>query len=189
MTAYTEGTLRKLSKKELIGITLSPQNKFNTFLKKVNTLFHKTVIDMERQCWKNSQYSKRECFEVVGIPRDVSSENLESKVLEVFSKVDCEILSRDIEVCHRLTNNNRVIAKFLERKDWGQVMSVKRDLQKVKLKDIELGESNSIVINRRLCSYCRMLRSKSKTLFDIGKSDITLETVYSVIQFNTKQNK
>ena len=129
----------KLSKKELIGITLSLQNKveqytnvnndaleeirkFNeTFVKlefeinivkNVNTLLNKRVIDMERQCWANVQYSRRDCLEVAGVPCDVSNENLESKVLEVFSKVGCEILSRDIEACHCLTSNDRVIVKF-----------------------------------------------------------------------------
>ena len=90
---------------------------------------------MQRQCWVNAQYSRRECLEVAGIPCDVSNENLESKVLEVFSKVGCEILSRDIEACHGLTNSERVIVKFLRRKDCDQVLSVKRDLRKVKLKD------------------------------------------------------
>ena len=77
MAAYTEGTLDKLSKKELIGITLSLQNKVEQYtnvnndaleeirkfnenfvkleseiniVKKVNTLLNKRVIDMERQC-------------------------------------------------------------------------------------------------------------------------------------------
>ena len=155
MAAYTEGTLDKLSKKELIGITLSLQNKVEQYInvnndaleeirkfnenfvklepeinivKKVNTLLNKRVIDMERQCWANAQYSRRECLEVACIPRDVSNEN--------FSKVVCEILSRDSEACHRLTNNDRVIVKFLRRKDCDQVLSVKRDLRKIKLEDI-----------------------------------------------------
>ena len=135
MTAYTGGTLDKFSKKELIGITLSLQNKVeqnanvNTdaleeifkvnenfvkceseinMVQKVNTLLNKRVIDMERQCWANAQYSRRDCLEVAGIPRDVSNENSESesKKLKVFSKVGCEVFSRDIEACHRLMNND-----------------------------------------------------------------------------------
>ena len=77
MAAYTEGTLDKLSKKELIGITLSLQNKVEQYanvkndtleeihkfnenfvkleseiniVKKFNTLLNKRAIDMERQC-------------------------------------------------------------------------------------------------------------------------------------------
>ena len=80
MAAYTEGTLDKLSKKELIGITLSLQNKVeqytnvnndaleeirnftDNFVKleseiNINIRLNKRVIDMERQCWANSQYS------------------------------------------------------------------------------------------------------------------------------------
>ena len=124
---------------------------------------------MERQCWANAQYSKRECLEVASIPRDVSNENLESKVLEVFSKVGCEILSRDSEACHCLTNNDKVIAKFLRKKDCDQVSSVKRDLRKIKLEDIRLRGSNFIFINPSLCPYYRMLWSKSKRLLDLGK--------------------
>ena len=143
MAAYTEGTLDKLSKKELIGITLSLQNKVEPYtnvnndaleeirkfnenfvkleseiniVKKVNTLLNKRVIDMERQCWANAQYSRRECLKVAGIPRDVSNENLESKVLEVFSKVGCAILSRYIEACHCLTNNVESLPNFCEEK-------------------------------------------------------------------------
>ena len=52
---------------------------------------------MERQSWANAQYSRTEYLEVACIPRDVSNENVESKVLEVFGKVSCEFLSRDIE--------------------------------------------------------------------------------------------
>ena len=138
-------------------------------VKKVTTLLNKRVINVERQCWANAQYSRRECLKVAGIPRDVSNKNLESKVLEVFSKVGCEILSRDIEACHGLTNSERVIVKFLRRKDCDQVLSVKRDLRKVKLKDIGLRGNNSIFINPSLCPYYRMLWSKSKRLLDLGK--------------------
>ena len=83
MAAYTEGTLDKLSKWEIIGITLSPQNKVEAYnvantdaleeirkfnknfvkfqseinlVKKVNTLLHKRVVDMKKQCWVNAQY-------------------------------------------------------------------------------------------------------------------------------------
>ena len=82
---------------------------------------------------------------VAGIPRDVSNENLESKLLKVFSKVSCEILSHDVEACHCLTNNDRVIVKFLRRKNCDQVLSVKRDLRKIKLEDIGLRGSNSFL--------------------------------------------
>ena len=68
-----------------------------------------------------------------------------------------------------LTNNDRVIVKFLQRKDCDQVLPVKKDLLKVKLEDIGLRGSNSIFINLSLCPYYRMLWSKSKRLLDLEK--------------------
>ena len=35
---------------------------------------------LEKQCWANTQYSRRECLDMVGIPHDVSGEVLEEKV-------------------------------------------------------------------------------------------------------------
>ena len=140
MTAYTGVTLDKFSKREIIGMASSLQNKVEAYkdantdvleeirkfnenfvtlktkinlVKKVNTLLNKRVVDVERQCWTNAQYSRRECLEVAGIPHDFSIENLESKVLEVFNKVGCEIHSSDIEAFHLLTNSiDRIMVKF-----------------------------------------------------------------------------
>ena len=39
---------------------------------------------MERQCWANAQYSRTECYDIVGIPREVSGEVLEEKVLKAL---------------------------------------------------------------------------------------------------------
>ena len=129
MTAYNEGTLDKLSKKELIGITLSRQNKVEQYtnvnadaleeirkfnenfikleskiniVKKVNVLLNKRVIDMDTMQSKCPVFKK-------GVFGNCGHSSLESKVVEVFSKVGCEILSRNIEACHRLTNNDRII--------------------------------------------------------------------------------
>ena len=48
-------------------------------------------------------------------------------------------------------------------------MSVKRDIQKVKLEDVGLRGSNPIFLNQNLSPYQRMLWFKSKRLHDLGK--------------------
>ena len=98
----------------------------NVIVKQANSLLSKRFVDMERQCWANTQYSRRECTEVVGIPNSVDSNELEDKVLTVFQKIGCELSPRDLEACHRLRkNSDRVIVKFSRRKDCEQIMSVK----------------------------------------------------------------
>ena len=54
--------------------------------KNVNSLLQPRVIDLERQFWANSQYSKRECLEVAGIPESVKRNDLEDKILKNFRK-------------------------------------------------------------------------------------------------------
>ena len=46
-------------------------------VKTVNHLLSKRLVDMERQCWANAQYSTRECVELVGIPQSVKDDDLE----------------------------------------------------------------------------------------------------------------
>ena len=88
---YTEETLQPLNKTQIIKLFLKTQeqtnNTINTLteeikeihrsfkkleskivvVKKVNDALVKQLSSVERQCWKNAQYSRRECVEVVGI--------------------------------------------------------------------------------------------------------------------------
>ena len=59
--------------------------------KKINNLLSQRVVDLERQYWANTQYLRRECLEVVGIPRSVDDNSLEEKVIQVFEKVGCNV--------------------------------------------------------------------------------------------------
>ena len=92
MTTYSEDALRKLNKDDLIGIGLSLQSKIESFSAKVleelkllndkfekleadvaiarnaNSLWSSRLIDTERQCWANAQYSRRETLEIAGLP-------------------------------------------------------------------------------------------------------------------------
>ena len=47
--------------------------------KRVNSELCKRIVTMERQCWSNAQYSRRECLKVVGRPQQVDDKNLEKK--------------------------------------------------------------------------------------------------------------
>ena len=49
------------------------------------------------------------------------------------------------------------------------MMSVKRDIQKVKLEDFGLRGSNRIFLNQSLSAYYRILWIKSKKSHDLGK--------------------
>ena len=69
-------------------------------------LLQQRVIDLERQCWANAQYSRRDCLEVAGIPESVKQNELEDKVLRIFKKVGCDIPTDNIKACHRVRRHN-----------------------------------------------------------------------------------
>ena len=55
---------------------------------------------------------------------------LKTKVLSIFEKVDCTIDPDFIDDCYRLgKNNDRVTIKFSRRKDFKQVLQVKKGLK------------------------------------------------------------
>ena len=118
----------------------------------------------------NAQYSRRECLEIVGIPHSVDNSSLEEKVTQVFEKVGCNIDSSNIGACHRITKRyDRVIVKFSRRKDCQEVLSVKKNFQKLKMEDNGLTGDNKVFINHSLSPYYRVLWSKSKVLLNMGK--------------------
>ena len=194
MKTNTGDSLDKLRKQDLIPIVLSLQSKLedkgNTVLeeirkindsisklhaelavtKNVNNLLVTRLSTLERQCWANAQYSRRECLDIVGIPREVSGEVLEEKVLNIFGKLGCDISPDRIEACHRVgRTNDTVIVNFSRRKDCQHVWNVKKDLKKLTLEDLELPGNSKLFINRSLCPYYKMLWSKSKKLHSLSK--------------------
>ena len=173
MSKYTEETLDKLLKKDLISIVLSQQTqmdaanseimdqlrKFNEnfeklqseliVVKQVNSVLSERLVSMERQCWANAQYSRRECLELVGVPRSVSDGDLEEKVLKIFEKVGCPI-----------EGNN---------KDCQNILNAKKELRKLDMKEIGFPEDNPIFVNQSLCTYYRVLWSKAKRLHSLKR--------------------
>ena len=77
-----------------------------TVAKQVNFVLSKRLASMKRHCWANVQYSRRECLELVGVPRSVSDGDLEEKDLKIFEKVGCLAEGNNIENYHRISKKN-----------------------------------------------------------------------------------
>ena len=194
MATYTNESLQSINKKDMIPIVLSLQNKLDqannkvleeirklndnfskleselSVTKQVNSLLSRRLVNMERQCWANAQYSRRECLDIIGIPSEVEPDVLEEKVVNIFEKLGCNIPSNHIEVCHRVSKKSAtVIVKFSRRKDCQKVLAVKKDLRKIKMEDVGLPGQNKLFINKNLCPYYKVLWSKSKKLHSLGK--------------------
>ena len=142
MASYSQDALDRLSKGNLIDIILQLQTKLEAgnnevseevrmlnknfaklqsellVTKKVNSELEKYVTQLQRQCWANAQYSRRKCLEITGIPQNIEHNQLEGKVIQLLNKVGCNIISDNVEACHRISSKkDRVIINFSCRKD------------------------------------------------------------------------
>ena len=129
------------------------------------------LIALERQFWANTQYSRRECLEITVILSSVSDKDLEEVLCKAITKAGVDITADDIEDCHHVGNKGQTIIKFGKRKVSRQVLSVRKDLNKVKMSDIDLTGQSTLYINQSLYPYYRMLWFKTKTLYQKGKID------------------
>ena len=112
---------------------------------------------------------RRQCLKVAGIPESVKKNELEDKVLKILKEVGCDSPSDNIEFCHRVGRHNKVIIKFSKRKDCQEIFSVKKDLSKLDMKEVDLPEGIQIFVNQSLCPYYKSLWLKSKKLRSLGK--------------------
>ena len=190
MTKLSEESLNKLTKPELIALSMNLQEKNESIQhdvkdkvrelkecvkkiegelalsKNISELLSDRLVNMERQYWADSQHSTREYVEVAGIPQSVPASDLE----RILKKVGMEVPAKDIDACHRIGKQGRIIVKFLRRKDCQQVLGVKKDIQKITANDLALPSTAiKLYLNESLCPYYRILWSKSKALFTMGK--------------------
>ena len=137
---YNEESLKSYNKQQLIKLFVEVQQQSNETISKltneikllkenywklesdisvsktVSSLLTEQMKNVERQCWANAKYSRRECLEVVGIPSSVKIKDLKGKICSVFSRIGVAVNPGDIEACHRLYNDKKTIAKFSKRK-------------------------------------------------------------------------
>ena len=126
---------------------------------------------MERRCYANKQYSRRECLEISGIPAIVADRDLESKVSEILEEINVPIDSNLVEVCHHLPSkglSKKVIVKLNRRKDIHRILSKKNKLKNLKSESVHLLGETKVFINESLCLYYKKLWSKCKRSWSVG---------------------
>ena len=130
--------------------------------------FYRRVIDLERGLYYQSQYSRRETIEFVGVPDSIpDGEPLEGKVIEMCKVAGVSVVSRDLHAVHRLDGRAKtVICKFVNRRDALAVLRSKKKLRETnsEAKNL-LGFSDKIYTNESLCGPYRMLLGKCNQLF------------------------
>ena len=143
MSKFSDEALRKLKKGELITIIqeqdvkherheehienlVAEVRKLTSIFAKLNselvisknitTFLSKRLVQRERLCWANSQYSRTECVKVVGISSSVYQNQLENSVCKIFEKLNCNIVKDNLKGCHRLKGDRAIDIFFVSRK-------------------------------------------------------------------------
>ena len=172
MEALSEESLNKLTKPEIVAAYMNLQTKMTKMesnmindvrklngnleklrseldvTKNVNSLLSDRLTSLDRQCWANAQYSRRECVEISGIAKSVEDNALESTLCKIFDKVGMEINQNHIEACHRVGRQGNAIVKFTRPKDCQHLLKIKKDLSKLTFEDINLARDTKIFVNQ-----------------------------------------
>ena len=133
----------------------------------VNDKLTKQLILVERKCWANEQYSRRECLEISGIPESIQDDDLEDCVTKIFNECDTPVDPANIEAFHRLklkARPKKVIVKLSKRKDVFNILQRKKKLKSVDITKVGLPQGSLVFINQSLCSYYKYLWSLCKRL-------------------------
>ena len=80
--------------------------------KKGKTQLSKRLQTIEKQCWANAQYSRRECLEISDIPSSVSENDVEEVLCQTITKAGVEVSDKDIEDCYQVDTKGTIIVKF-----------------------------------------------------------------------------
>ena len=100
---------------------INPGNNFpsSTNSSQINGLFQKIeefennnkilinkMYDVEVKSNSNDQYSRRNNFEIAGIPDNITQDNLELTVGKILDKLNIKVGWKDFQACHRLKNHS-----------------------------------------------------------------------------------
>ena len=114
------------------------------------------------------QYTRRENFEISGIPLDLPQNELKAKVIAIANTItertDDPITSKDIHACHRLKEDNgqaSVIVRMVNREDTIAILKSKKKLPD---KSTGLGFQEKLYINENLCSGTKDIFSEVRNL-------------------------
>ena len=84
--------------------------------KKCNSLLHSRIVQLEKNAVSNAQYHRRETLELNPVPQDIHDNVLEDTICKALSLIGHNVVPKHLHACHRMSNRDRVIVKFKDRK-------------------------------------------------------------------------
>ena len=134
-----------------------------------NPQLQQRVEALERENLNNSQYLRRRQIEIWNLPTaSTDASDLKKEVAAILSLTDVPVTPGDLDVCHKLKKDGRVIMEFRHRDLRDRLIRARKNL---KHKKSELARKNcpkmSVVESmapefKRLDFVCRQLKTRDK---------------------------
>ena len=108
------------------------------------------LFELQKASNKQDQYSRRNNLEICGIVKD---DQLEEKVIDIFSQLNISLSKSDIEDCHQLGKSNTIV-RFVNRKFCKDALEKKFDLNKhIDNSRISFNVENKLFVCKNLTPY------------------------------------
>ena len=127
------------------------------------------IFQLERNAVTNSQYSRREAIELNPVPAKIHEDVLEDSICKALSLTGVNVVSEDLQACHRMKRSDRVIVKFKCRKQKQSLIYKRKNLGTKPQELTNLKFSGRLFVsesisheNQQLAYKCRQLKSARK---------------------------
>ena len=124
------------------------------------------MLEIDQKNNHLDQYIRRNNLEIQGIPANVTDDELEGKVIDIFSCLGVEVKGSDIEECHRLgyVNPKNTIVRFVNRKFCYQALDKKMDLHKLNSRRLGFNPVKALYFSENLNPTNQLLAWKRREL-------------------------
>ena len=70
------------------------------------------LFELQKASNKQDQHTRRKNLKIHGIPAEVKDDQLEEKVIDIFSQLNISIFKSDIEYCRQLGKSNAIVKLY-----------------------------------------------------------------------------
>ena len=137
--------------------------------KKCNSLFYSCIVQLEKKSVSNARCHRRKTLELNPVPQDIRNNILEYTIFKALLLTDQEIVPEYLHAFHRMSNRDRVIVKFKDRKLKHNVQIKRKNLHEKSLELSKLTFSGKLFVSESMSSENHQLADKCKKLKNLGK--------------------
>ena len=145
-------------------LTSRSLNQMFNFCKKVSDVLVKEVAFLERQCWRNVLFSRRESAEIISMSNSILHSALEKTVSKFCNILELIFMRRNSNCTTTSTKRRRSgDSDISRRKDCQQIMRVKKELKDLNPTHLDFPEGTQLFINDSLCQKTKTTTETRQT--------------------------